>query len=503
MLAASTMPPALDLPRLVMRRVAWVALVALLIGVIAGFVRAGSDIRDETRAALALATLLRELSQASTASDAAMAASLDRAQLEGALRHVALRMVDARGITRLEPAPRANESTPWVDALMALHARWQRDDDTPPRVLAWPVARPAEASPWMATLVESRDGERREAMANLGWALLIAWAAAGAMLGAMAWNVRQAFAPLRELVGRIAALRESPAPGERPRRRLPAMPVRELQLVADAVQRLDDDLEVAQAERRELILKLQTLQEDERSRLARELHDEFGQHLTALRVDLAWLGKRLADDGAAADVVVGMTRQCEQVQQGLRGVLARLRPLPAHATRGDHGSAALVDLTERLASLVASWTRARRDGPSWRLELRARDAHGHAIAWPDAAAETGMSPDLALSIYRMTQEALTNAARHADAGGVRVSLDLDLTGPQPRLSWSVEDDGRGLADDAAAQGRGSGLGGMRERAWAHGAELRVGPVRDGAARPGVRLDAVFGLGRPAIGAAAA
>ncbi len=488
--------PALDLPRLVMRRVAWVALAALLIGVVVGFVRAGGEIRDETRAALGLATLLRELSHASNVSDAEMAASLDRAQREDALRHVDLRLVDARGVTRLAPAPRATESAAWVDALMDLHARWQRDD-TPPRSLAWPVARPAEATAWMATLVESRDGERREAMAGLGWGLLIAVVAVAAMLAAMAWNVRRAFVPLRELVGRIASLRDPRAPGEGPRRRLPAMPVRELQLVADAVQHLDDDLEQAHAQRRELSLKLLTLQEDERARLARELHDEFGQRLTALRVDLTWLGRHVAGDVAACEVIAGMAHQCEQVQQDLRGLLARLRPMASIESPGHEGTPApLSDLPERLEPLLASWTRAQGDGPSWRLELSARDARGHQMPWP-AAATLAVPRELQLAIYRMTQEALTNVARHAHARSVDVGLAIDLAPPQPRLTWRVQDDGVGLPEAGAAQARGSGLGGMRERAWAHGAELRVGPAMAGADRPGLRLEATFVLPRAA------
>jgi two-component system sensor histidine kinase UhpB len=354
----------------------------------------------------------------------------------------------------------------------------------------------------MATLVESREGERREAMASLGGALLIALAAMAAMLSAMAWNVRRAFAPLRELVGRIAALREPRVPGEGPRARLPVMPVRELQIVADAVQRLDDDLEAAQVQRRELSLKLQTLQEDERARLARELHDEFGQRLTALRVDLAWLGKRLAGDPAAADVVAGMTRQCEQVQQDLRGVLSRLRPMPAQTPGADAGAVVpLADLAERLALLVTSWGRARDGGPAWSLSLDARDEQGTATAWPSAAARVAVPRELPLAIYRMTQEALTNVARHAGAASARVSLRLELLWPQPRLTWRVEDDGCGMPEAAVVQGRGSGLGGMRERAWAHGARLRVGPAHAGAARAGVRIEANFLLGTATGGGA--
>ncbi len=515
---APTSPSApLDLPRLVMKRAALVALLALVVGLVLGFASAGRDIKEETGAALALSSMLRDLSQAALLGDAELAAAVDRARADGALRHVDLRIVDARGVTRLAPAEKPHEAGPWLDLLMTLHARWQGDvkGDAPPRTLRWPVARPAEASPWVLELTESREGERREAMAGLGSTLLVLALASAGMLAAMAWNVRRAFAPLRLLVGRIALLNEprvlrdhelaSHEPTPRgaaavARERLPAMPIRELQVVAEAVQRLDDGLTAAEAQRRELSLKVLTLQEDERARLARELHDELGQRLTALRVDLAWLGRRLGDDMQARDVVDGMAQQCGHVQQDLRTMLRRLSPL-APSTPDTDG---VDQLTALLVPLVASWSRPRDDqdegSPTWHLRFEAFDAQGQPQPWPGSPPAV-MPGELQRAVYRMTQEAMTNVARHAQAARALIVLSLRQQRGASTLAWCVEDDGVGLPNREAAFARGSGLAGMRERAWAYGAELSIEPVhfvadaKTDASRPGLRLAATFLLPR--------
>jgi two-component system sensor histidine kinase UhpB len=107
------------------------------------------------------------------------------------------------------------------------------------------------------------------------------------------------------------------------------------------------------------------------------------------------------------------------------------------------------------------------------------------------AASTRIPRDLALAVYRISQEALTNAARHAHAGEVVLTLTLDMQTQPPTLDWSVQDDGVGLPDPAGARQRGNGLGGMQERVWALGGTWRVEPADPSSetTRPGLRLSA--------------
>ena len=84
----------------------------------------------------------------------------------------------------------------------------------------------------------------------------------------------------------------------------------------------------------------------------------------------------------------------------------------------------------------------------------------------------------------MSQEALTNVARHASASQVQLCLRLQPRGEGSTLDWSVEDDGCGIANLDEACRRGNGLAGLQERAWAFGGELHCGP---GAGGRGLRL----------------
>ena len=84
------------------------------------------------------------------------------------------------------------------------------------------------------------------------------------------------------------------------------MPIGELQAIATALRELANALEGAEQQRRVLSQQVLTLQEDERQRIARELHDEFGQRLTALRADAAWLARRIGQDPQAHAVVSAM-----------------------------------------------------------------------------------------------------------------------------------------------------------------------------------------------------
>jgi two-component system sensor histidine kinase UhpB len=103
--------------------------------------------------------------------------------------------------------------------------------------------------------------------------------------------------------------------------------------------------------------------------------------------------------------------------------------------------------------------------------------------------ERDVPDDLALVLYRLTQEALTNAARHADAARVGVRVGARTSGG---VEWCVEDDGAGLDSTDHAPHRGNGLAGMRERVWAYGGEIEMGPsVSDTTGGTGFRLRAYF------------
>lgn len=470
-----------------MRRAGVLTAMVLLVALGLALARARLDIEDEVDAAMTLAGLMARLGHLAQADDRNALAELQKVQLEHPLRHLVLRVHSANGQLLLAPP---SEPTPawWMEGLLRLHRALEGPAD--PRRVAWSVVRP-EGERWTVSLSASHESERREAMGSLlGMLSLLLLCVLGLLL-LMRWNLRRAFAPLGRLLEAIAAIE---AQRTKAVQGLPTMPIRELESVAAALRRLASALDDADLQRRRLSQQVLTLQEDERARLARELHDEFGQRLTALRVDAAWLSRRLVDQPALLQVVEGMAAQCELVQQDIRALLARLQPFGPDAGTRDGGQD-LFGLTVMLKVLAASWAPPRRDAiANCRLELRWQSPDGQEMPWPDepVAVALHLPRALALTLYRISQEALTNVARHAAADDTCLSLVCRgeaRPGAGVRVDWSVVDNGLGMAEAAGSCRRGNGLAGMQQRVWAQGGEWRCGAAREGSLRPGLRLQA--------------
>ena len=179
----------LELPQLVMQRSAVVAAAALILVLLLGLWRIGGDTDDETRGALALATtLLRVIDGTTRGDDADAFAALREAQ---DLRHVTLTLLDAQSRTVLQ--------TPITEGNGA---------DSPMRTFV--LVRPDGAA-WGLRIAASGASERREALAGLTELMLLAASGIALMLAVMACNMRQAFKPLRELVGAIERMRSGGA----------------------------------------------------------------------------------------------------------------------------------------------------------------------------------------------------------------------------------------------------------------------------------------------------
>jgi len=212
-------------------------------------------------------------------------------------------------------------------------------------------------------------------------------------------------------------------------------------------------------EKRRLAERTVSLQDLERKEIARELHDEFGPHLFALRAHASAL-MRLPESGALD--VAAMRRhgqaildQVNAVQQFNRRILERLRPV----------GLAELGLREALGALVRLWRESR---PEVAIETSFTDT----VVRSNETAE--------LTIYRVVQEALTNVFRHAEASAVDVTIEplQQTTAGHPRsyTRVRVHDDGRGLSPEHKL---GRGLVGMRERLLALGGTLTVASTGTG------------------------
>ncbi|HEY2396297.1 MAG TPA: histidine kinase [Rudaea sp.] len=453
----------MNMSRYIVRRIIAISVVILLAALSLALWRAQFDVAREERGAadeVRLFEYLYALENGPVADIDVNIESLRRINSSRNLRHVRFTLSDGDG--RVLVAPSADEAPTLLQRAFAAIAPGMpapQLDATAP----WLLQRD-DGRRFLASLSLSPASEQLEALDNLLGMLLVLLGYAAAILLALYWTLRRALAPMTPILAAIDRFQCNDLS-----HRLPALPFAETDAIGHALNHMATSLTTAQEQRRSLSLKLVSSQEDERTRLSRELHDEFGQRLTAMRADLSWLTRRTADQAPLQEVLQGMTAHCERLQQDIRELLSRLRPLEARAS----GFAA--SLEKLMADLVRSWND--------RLGEQTRFTLYYAVG------DASIPDDLALTLYRMTQEALTNSVRHSRATWAQVALATDGS----TLSWSVEDDGTGIDDVGGGIQSGNGLAGMRERAWALGSDLQIEPARAVVERPGLRVAAAFVL----------
>jgi len=207
---------------------------------------------------------------------------------------------------------------------------------------------------------------------------------------------------------------------------------------------VERQLRESRTQLRRLSTRLLQIQEEERRRIAREIHDELGQTLTALQLDLAWLGQHL--DGGPASVPEKVERMSSVVDATLESVQAIARNLRP----------ALIDDLGLVAAL------------EWQIREFEKRA-GIPCRLTVEHDEITLDTDRSITVFRLVQEALTNVVRHA--GATRVAIALRDDGG--RLLVKVRDNGRGIRRHEMARHDALGLVGMRERVHLFGGRLRI------------------------------
>ena len=205
--------------------------------------------------------------------------------------------------------------------------------------------------------------------------------------------------------------------------------------------------EIAQSreELRALAARLESVREEERTRIARELHDELGQALTGLKLDLAWMERRLNrhSQSELVDRCASVLGRMDDVMIAVRRIVTELRPSVLDQL-------GLADAIEWQAQDFA-----RRTGLTLDLDIQCE------VPQPQGA--------VASAVFRMLQEALTNVAKHASATNVQVALHID----ENSLALDVSDNGRGITRNEMRGSHSLGLLGLRERAIAWGGSVTI------------------------------
>jgi two-component system sensor histidine kinase UhpB len=261
-----------------------------------------------------------------------------------------------------------------------------------------------------------------------------------AMAGAVYFTVRRGLRPVGQIQLALSQLQAGALAT-----RLPHFQVKDLDRISDSFNHCAQALQSAAEQRRALNLRLVAVEEEERRRLARELHDELGQSLTAIKVDAAFIEREAR---ALLPAVVSCAQGVGQVVDGImaltRSMLTRLRPHELET----------VGLRGTLQDLVTGWQARMADRFSCSLDF-------------EGAVDT-LSPELNITLYRLVQECLTNAVRHSRAR--RIAIRVEVTGDRAQLRVAESEV---LPGSEPQGGGGTGLDGMRERVAAQGGELQL------------------------------
>jgi signal transduction histidine kinase len=206
----------------------------------------------------------------------------------------------------------------------------------------------------------------------------------------------------------------------------------------------EEELQRSFRQLRELAARLQSVREEERAMVAREIHDELGQALTAIKIDWASLiGALRVDQQDDLEKAESILRLIDQTIVSVRRIATELRP----GILDDLGLVAAIDWAAQEFEA--------RTGAKCDLDLPGDDIV--------------IDPERTTAIFRILQETLTNVTRHAEATRVDVRLGRE----NGNIVLEVRDNGRGIAEEQLSSSRSLGILGMRERALLLGGELTI------------------------------
>lgn len=227
--------------------------------------------------------------------------------------------------------------------------------------------------------------------------------------------------------------------------------------------RISSELKKSHEELRLLVNKHQVSIEEERLNIARDLHDELGQVLTALKIDIAILRKRLISGKVSEQMINSefdsISKTVDAIASSAKQISAGLRP----------------EVLDDLGIFEAI---------QWQvIEFERRNKITCHLFLPNEQQE--LTKDLSIALFRIVQEALTNVARHSLASSVQVYLDLR----DGVLLLEVSDDGKGIEDDQIRSSKSLGIIGLRERVQLLNGHFFIGKAKSGGTKVSIMIPA--------------
>ena len=212
--------------------------------------------------------------------------------------------------------------------------------------------------------------------------------------------------------------------------------------------RAEEQLKSSREQLRKLASRLESIREEERSKIAREIHDELGQTLTGLKFELSWLKNKISRvdsvKSVLAEKINSMSQMITSTIQWARKLSTDLRP----GLLDDYGLVAALEWQAK--------------------EFEARtEIHCHFDSFAESVA---LDSEKSTALFRICQESLTNVARHANATVITISLRED----EGNIILEISDNGRGITDSEIAHPKSLGVLGMKERAMLLGGDFSIG-----------------------------
>ncbi len=227
--------------------------------------------------------------------------------------------------------------------------------------------------------------------------------------------------------------------------------------------RAEEALTNSRTQLRALSARLQAAREEERASVAREIHDELGQVLTALKLNIDWLERKIGEREHDPDMNPLLERAVESGEM-IQSAIVTVQRIATDLRPG------ILDHLGLTAALLQEATRfQQRSGITCELEL------------PTDPIE--LSRDISTAVFRICQEALTNVARHAKATKVHIGLQCGAE----NVVLEVKDNGQGIRPEAVGDTKSLGLLGMRERASMLGGEVAIEPLTPRGSKVTLRL----------------
>ena len=212
--------------------------------------------------------------------------------------------------------------------------------------------------------------------------------------------------------------------------------------------RAEETLKTSHRELRNLYNRHESIREEERTRIAREIHDELGQMLTALKIDLSWLKKRMDyRQKLVLERTQTMSILLDKTIQSVQTISTNLRPEVLD----------MLGLTEAI---------------EWQAqEFQKRTAIECKIN--SSLCDLDLDPDLSTAVFRILQETLTNVARHAGAS----KISIEFHEKNGNLILEVQDNGKGISENQISHSKSLGLIGIRERALLWNGQVKISGIK--------------------------